>query len=354
MGNSSSSSAPPYSPSSSSLNLGDLESVENGNRWMNPDDFLQAPVGFRILGVQSQSPAAGCGLVAFFDFIVAANGVPLRTLDSTFLELIKALSIFPLVITFSPLTLTLSQASEEKSLPLAVYNTKNHSLREVVLTPSRRWPGEGLLGLSIRFDTFQDADDAILHILEVEKDSPAQLAGLIPHDDYLLGSVERRYLNPSAFHQDLVHHLNHPLEVFLYSVSRDEVRKVVILPTEDWGDGESGEFGGGGLLGASVGFGYLHRLPASACETLGTSKVVDEVVADDATSTSSLRQSVGVGVSANSAFGWNPPPPPSFTGQTTNSTLYPPLPHTLGSNSNVSALPPPLHPAGVDIEGEQT
>lgn len=246
--------------------------------------------------------------------------------------------------------MTLSQASEEKSLPLAVYNTKNHSLREVVLTPSRRWPGEGLLGLSIRFDTFQDADDAILHILEVEKDSPAQLAGLIPHDDYLLGSVEKRYLNPSAFHQDLIDHLNHPLEVFLYSVSKDEVRKVVILPTEDWGDGE---FGGGGLLGASVGFGYLHRLPVSACETLGTSKVVDEVIGNDATSMSSLRQSGGVGVSANSAFGWNPPPP-SFVGLTTNPTVYPPLPHTLDSNSHISTLPRPLHPTGVDIEGEQT
>jgi hypothetical protein len=31
----------------------------------------------------------GGGLVSFFDFIVAANGVPLRTLDSTFVQIIK-------------------------------------------------------------------------------------------------------------------------------------------------------------------------------------------------------------------------------------------------------------------------
>ena len=46
-------------------------------------------VGYRVLGVQPNSPAAQGGLVSFFDFIIAANGVPLRSLDSTFVELIK-------------------------------------------------------------------------------------------------------------------------------------------------------------------------------------------------------------------------------------------------------------------------
>lgn len=51
-------------------------------------------VGYRVLGVQPQSPTSYCGLVAHFDFIVAANGVPLKTLDTTFIELIKV-SNFP-------------------------------------------------------------------------------------------------------------------------------------------------------------------------------------------------------------------------------------------------------------------
>lgn len=46
-------------------------------------------VGYRVLGVQPNSPAAVGGLVSFFDFIVAAKGIPLATLDSTFVELIK-------------------------------------------------------------------------------------------------------------------------------------------------------------------------------------------------------------------------------------------------------------------------
>ena len=46
-------------------------------------------VGYRVLGVQPNSPAAVGGLVSFFDFIVAANGISLATLDNTFVNLIK-------------------------------------------------------------------------------------------------------------------------------------------------------------------------------------------------------------------------------------------------------------------------
>jgi hypothetical protein len=55
----------------------------------NSSNEAAEKVGYRVLGVQANSPAARGGLVSFFDFIVAANGVPLRTLDSTFVQIIK-------------------------------------------------------------------------------------------------------------------------------------------------------------------------------------------------------------------------------------------------------------------------
>ncbi|RYG63210.1 hypothetical protein EON64_16380 [archaeon] len=76
-------------------------------------------------------------------------------------------------------------------MPLAVFNTKNHTLRELVVVPSRRWAGEGLLGLTIRFDSFKGADEHMLHVLEVTRDGPADIAGLQPLDDYLLGTAEK-------------------------------------------------------------------------------------------------------------------------------------------------------------------
>ena len=77
-------------------------------------------------------------MVSFFDFIVAANGKPLKDVDGTFIELIKEY--------------------EDKQLPLTLYNIKNHSTRDITLTPSRNWPGEGMLGVTIRFDSFYKAE----------------------------------------------------------------------------------------------------------------------------------------------------------------------------------------------------
>jgi len=92
-------------------------------------------VGYRVLGVQPLSPAAKGGLVSFFDFIISANGVPLRSLDTTFIELIKVdglLLFFFMYNCLMVINVSNIQASEDKPLPLTVYNCKNHSLREVV------------------------------------------------------------------------------------------------------------------------------------------------------------------------------------------------------------------------------
>lgn len=155
------------------------------------------------------------------------------------------------------------QGSEDRALPLAVYNTKSHTLREVVVVPHRKWQGEGMLGLTIRFDDFRHADESVIHILEVEHDSPAEIAGLQANKDYLLGTAEKAFKDTEVLFQELQAHIDQPIEFFVYNVDSDEVRIVVIMPTEDWG--------GEGILGASVGHGYLHMLPASACETLGRS-----------------------------------------------------------------------------------
>lgn len=47
------------------------------------------------------------------------------------------------------------------------------------------------------------------------------------------------------------------------STETDDVRVVVLMPSYEWG--------GEGCLGADIGYGYLHRLPAKCCTTLGRS-----------------------------------------------------------------------------------
>jgi len=209
--------------------------------------------GYRVLGVQESSPASKVGLVSFFDFIVAANGVPLKELDNKLIEMIKA--------------------SEDKPLPLTVFNYKARSSREVILTPSKKWPGQGMLGVTIRFDTFHNADENLIRVLEVTPGSPAQIAGLIAEKDYILGTAEKVFRDPDMLFAELQLHNDQPMELYVYNTDTDAVRVTVILPTRKWG--------GEGCLGCSVGAGYIHRLPEKSRGTTGASSVTYKPVEEE-------------------------------------------------------------------------
>ncbi len=80
--------------------------------------------------------------------------------------------------------------SKYKDTPvkLQVFSSKTKQFREVTLTPSAGWGGQGLLGLSIRYCSFKGASENVWHILEVEPNSPAAMAGLQPFSDYVIGT----------------------------------------------------------------------------------------------------------------------------------------------------------------------
>ncbi|CAN0458065.1 unnamed protein product, partial [Ectocarpus sp. 12 AP-2014] len=212
--------------------------------------------GYRVLGVQPNSPASKVGLVSFFDFIVAADGVRLEVLDNTFIEMIKA--------------------SVDKPLPLTVYNYKSMTTRDVTITPSSSWGGQGMLGVTIRFDTYHNADDNLVRVLEVVPGSPSHIAGLQPEHDYLLGTAERVFKDPDILFEEVTAHLDQPMSFYVYNTKTDEVRVAVVLPTNVWG--------GEGCLGAEVGHGYLHRLPQSCRSSTATSVIKGmSILAADAT-----------------------------------------------------------------------
>eukprot|EP00615_Pteridomonas_danica_P005190 CAMPEP_0114328528 /NCGR_PEP_ID=MMETSP0101-20121206/464_1 /TAXON_ID=38822 ORGANISM="Pteridomonas danica, Strain PT" /NCGR_SAMPLE_ID=MMETSP0101 /ASSEMBLY_ACC=CAM_ASM_000211 /LENGTH=255 /DNA_ID=CAMNT_0001457875 /DNA_START=40 /DNA_END=804 /DNA_ORIENTATION=- len=200
-------------------------------------------VGYRVLGVQPNSPAASAGLVSFFDFVVAANNYPLKVLDQKFVEMIKE--------------------SENKALPLTIYNIKSETTRDVVITPRRNWGGQGMLGVTIRFDSFWRAEEALVRVLEVKPDSPAELAGLEAEKDYLLGTAEKVFKDTDTLFEEVRKFMDSTVEFFVYNTTSDEVRVVVIMPTEDWN--------GEGCLGINVGHGFLHRLPHRCKQSTGRS-----------------------------------------------------------------------------------
>ncbi|XP_029308706.1 Golgi reassembly-stacking protein 2 [Cottoperca gobio] len=193
--------------------------------------------GYHVLRVQENSPGHRAGLEPFFDFIVSINDTRLNKDNDTLKDLLKA--------------------SVEKPVKMLVYSSKTLELRESTVTPSNLWGGQGLLGVSIRFCSFEGANENVWHVLEVESNSPAALAGLRPHTDYIIGADT--VMNESEDLFSLIEsHEGKGLKLYVYNTDTDNCREVIITPNSAWG--------GDGSLGCGIGYGYLHRIPTRPFE----------------------------------------------------------------------------------------
>lgn len=188
--------------------------------------------GYHVLRVQEGSPGQKAGLEAFFDFIVAIGSTRLDQDNDTLKELLKA--------------------GIDKDVLMTVYSSKTQSVREVNISPSTTWGGQGLLGVSIRFCSFEGANENVWHVLEVHPSSPAELAGLRPFNDYIIGADSILHESEDLF--TLIEaHEGRPLKLYVYNTGDDSCREVSITPNSSWG--------GEGSLGCGIGYGYLHRIP---------------------------------------------------------------------------------------------
>lgn len=188
--------------------------------------------GYHILRVQENSPGSKVGLQPFFDFIVAINGTRLDRDNDTLKQILKN--------------------GLGKQLPLTVYSCKTQSVRSVTVEPSDSWGGQGLLGISIRFCSFEVAKENVWHILEVHPNSPASLAGLRAFSDYIIGSDSILHESEDLFNL-IENHDGVSLKLYVYNSDEDGCREVSITPNSQWG--------GEGLVGCGIGYGYLHRIP---------------------------------------------------------------------------------------------
>ncbi|KAM6129623.1 LOW QUALITY PROTEIN: Golgi reassembly-stacking protein 2 [Pterocles gutturalis] len=196
--------------------------------------------GYHVLRVQEKLTGHRAGLEPFFDFIVSINGSRLNKDNDTLKDLLKA--------------------NVEKPVKMLVYSSKTLELRETSVTPSSMWGGQGLLGVSIRFCSFDGANENVWHVLEVEPNSPAALAGLRPHSDYIIGADT--VMNESEDLSLIETHEAKPLKLYVYNTDTDNCREVVITPNSAWG----GEAGKEAILGCGIGYGYLHRIPTRPFE----------------------------------------------------------------------------------------
>ncbi|XP_056594041.1 Golgi reassembly-stacking protein 1b isoform X2 [Triplophysa dalaica] len=187
-----------------------------------------AESGYHVHGIQENSPAQRAGLEPFFDFILSVGHARLNKDNSMLKDLLKA--------------------NIEKPVKMEVYSSKVMKIRELEVIPSNMWGGQGLLGASVRFCTFHGANHNVWHVLEVEPNSPAALAGLKQYSDYIVGADQSE-----DFFMLIEASEGKALKLLVYNTERDDCREVHITPNGAWG--------GEGSLGCGIGFGYLHRIP---------------------------------------------------------------------------------------------
>lgn len=65
----------------------------------------------------------------------------------------------------SDLLKDLLKANVEKAVKLEVYNSKTQRVKELEVIPSNMWGGQGLLGASVRFCSFEGANENVWHVL---------------------------------------------------------------------------------------------------------------------------------------------------------------------------------------------
>ncbi|KAJ3275713.1 Golgi reassembly-stacking protein 2 [Terramyces sp. JEL0728] len=182
-------------------------------------------IGFHILEIEPDSAAEKAGLEVYFDYITHCNGIRLNEDPSILRDYI----------------------SENKPLPLIVYSSKTMSLRMVSIVGKH-------LGLKAKACSFEDAHERVWHVLEVQKDSPSSVSGLISNTDYIIGSPHRTLHRKEDFLNLVKDFKGKQLTLYVYNSDLDSIRNVIIIPDLWEGDG---------LIGCDIAYGNLHRIALS-------------------------------------------------------------------------------------------
>lgn len=198
-------------------------------------DVIGKEHGYRVHHVEPNSPGAQAGLTSILDYIVVANGIRVDQEDGQLVQMIVE--------------------SQDRPMRLCIFNTHTLRTREVTLTPNDKWGGSGLLGVTIRFDVLHAPEKHTLHVLDVYENSPASKAELEGNNDYIIAVGDLLYSGMNEF-MDIIHHnIGSDVRVYVYNAATETVRECTLVPDNRWG--------GEGVLGCSLGAGYLHLLPQS-------------------------------------------------------------------------------------------
>ncbi|KAM5454217.1 hypothetical protein MaudCBS49596_002230 [Microsporum audouinii] len=197
--------------------------------------------GFQVL--RNKNPELP--LEPWFDFIIGINGHIIDEADP---------SLFTTEV----------RNCAGSSVSLELWSAKGQRTHQAIVPIS---PSNPTLGVTLQLAPLSLTQN-IWHVLSIPSpQSPAYLAGLLPHSDYILGTPSGTLRGETALGELVEDHLNRSLTLWVYNNEFDVVREVEIVPNRNWG--------GEGALGAVLGYGALHRLPLGLSEEVsGPGEVV--------------------------------------------------------------------------------
>jgi len=127
----------------------------------------ESKFGYQVSRVIEDSPAHRAGLLPFFDFIIAVDGVYIEDDGPFFKDYLRT--------------------HNGQTISIDVYNARTKTVRRIRIVPNDRWGGAGLLGCCIMWENIESAYVCSWHVLDIIPGSNAYKAGLQAHRDYIIG-----------------------------------------------------------------------------------------------------------------------------------------------------------------------
>ncbi len=193
----------------------------------NSNDSMH--IGYRIVSVDPNGPMAGLALEPMLDFIVYPDA---SSQGQSFEDAISSSDTTPLTLT--------------------IYNIATQLTRKISVLPTLVH-GKKSLGIIARAEDYSTAQYRAIHVLGYLPNSPLEMAGFVPHKDYILGTFGEVFADLDDFETFIKEHNRQRLELFVYNSDTEVVRKVKFWPNHRWS--------GPGYLGGDFGYGKLHAVP---------------------------------------------------------------------------------------------
>ena len=211
--------------------------------------------GFRIYKIIKDGPLDKAGIKEITDFIIPPNEVLFQ--KNTFKDWILSIA--------------------NQTLKIKIYSLLSRNFKIIEVKTNRSDSKEGILGASVKFENYENAEKKLLHVTSVLENSFAKnILGLNANDDYIIAvkgkntsviSLNNEEYNPLEILNNVVsNNKGNNLIFYIYNIkSGARTVEVNIENNNDF------------ILGCDVAYGALHEFPKEREE------IVEEIIKENKT-----------------------------------------------------------------------